>query len=145
VDPRGQGLSDSPETNALADLEALCDLVESSYEYMLAYASRGMVHETGSDIRRTLGKLDSALIDLPGCLSRCAAILHPDAASQYEPFIDVLRRDALDARSAIALVTLQPSIGSQLVDNLNASTHLRALLTGLFLVDEVLKSRKRKA
>ncbi len=112
---------------------------------MLAYASRGMVNETGSEIRSTLGKLDTGLASLPACLSECAAILHPDAAAQYEPFIDVLRRDAQDARAAIALVTLQPSIGSQLVDNLNASTHLRALLTGLFLVDEVLKSRKRKA
>jgi hypothetical protein len=34
----------------------------------------------------------------------------------------------------------QPSIGSQLVDNLNASIHLRALLTDLFLLDAVLKS-----
>jgi hypothetical protein len=30
-------------------------------------------------------------------------------------------------------------ISSQLVDNLNASIHLRAVLTGLFLADEVLK------
>ena len=33
----------------------------------------------------------------------------------------------------------QPSIGSQLVDNLNASTHLRAVLTDLFLLAEILK------
>jgi hypothetical protein len=30
----------------------------------------------------------------------------------------------------------QRAIGSQLVDNLNASIHLRALLTDLFLIDE---------
>jgi len=35
----------------------------------------------------------------------------------------------------------QPSISSQLVDNLNASIHVRALLTDLFLIDEILKSR----
>ena len=40
---------------------------------------------------------------------------------------------------AIALVIAQPSISSQVIDNLNASIHLRALLTDLFLVDEVLK------
>jgi hypothetical protein len=36
-------------------------------------------------------------------------------------------------------VLAQPSISSQLIDNLNASIHLRALLTDLFLLDESLK------
>jgi hypothetical protein len=51
----------------------------------------------------------------------------------------VVARDARDASAAIRLVLAQPSISSQLVDNLNASIHLRALLTDLFLIDEVLK------
>jgi hypothetical protein len=41
-------------------------------------------------------------------------------------------------------VRAQASIGSQLIDNLNASIHLRALLTDLFLMDEVLKSPKSR-
>ena len=36
--------------------------------------------------------------------------------------------------------TIEKSYKSQLVDNLNASIHLRALLTDLFLIDEALKS-----
>ena len=40
------------------------------------------------------------------------------------------------------IVLAQPSISSQVIDNLNASIHLRALLTDLFLVDEVLKGQK---
>ena len=36
------------------------------------------------------------------------------------------------------LVLAQPAISSQLIDNLNASIHLRALLTDLFLVTEIL-------
>ena len=35
---------------------------------------------------------------------------------------------------AIELVLAQPAISSQLIDNLNASMHLRALLTDLFLI-----------
>jgi hypothetical protein len=31
------------------------------------------------------------------------------------------------------------------VDNLNASIHLRALLTDLFLIDEVLKTHRRQS
>ncbi len=37
------------------------------------------------------------------------------------------------------LVLTQPTISSQLVDNLNASIHLRSLLTDLFLIDEATK------
>ena len=34
---------------------------------------------------------------------------------------------------------------AQVVDNLNASIHVRALLTDLFLLDEVLKERQATA
>ena len=40
---------------------------------------------------------------------------------------------------AVELVLAQPAISSQLIDNLNANIHLRALLTDLFLIDEILK------
>jgi hypothetical protein len=53
----------------------------------------------------------------------------------------VIDRDARDAQAAVQLVAAQPSIGSGVIDNLNASIHLRALLTDLFLIDEVLKNR----
>ena len=51
----------------------------------------------------------------------------------------VLEGDTRSSRAAIQLVLSQRSISSQLVDNLNASIHLRALLTDLFLLDELLK------
>ena len=50
--------------------------------------------------------------------------------------------DARKARAAIQLVLAQPAISSALVDNLNASIHLRALLTDLFLIDEALKGSR---
>jgi hypothetical protein len=51
----------------------------------------------------------------------------------------VLEHDARASLAAIELVRTQPSISSQLIDNLNASIHLRALLTDLFLLDALLK------
>ena len=60
-------------------------------------------------------------------------------AEKYDAFIAMLNRDAADARAAVGLVLAQPSISSQLVDNLNASIHLRALLTDLFLIDEIVR------
>jgi hypothetical protein len=48
-------------------------------------------------------------------------------------------RDARTARSAIGLALSRPAISSMLVDNLNASVHLRALLTDVFLLEQALK------
>jgi hypothetical protein len=61
----------------------------------------------------------------------------------YTGFMAVIDRDARDAQAAVRLVLAQPDISSQIVDNLNASIHLRALLTDLFLIDEVLKTYRK--
>jgi len=42
-------------------------------------------------------------------------------------------------------VLAQRAISSQLVDNLNASIHLRALLADLFLVTEILEAQQTQA
>ena len=60
-------------------------------------------------------------------------------AERYQDFLAVLDRDARDSLAVVHLVLAQPNISSQLIDNLNASIHLRALLTDLFLIDEILK------
>ena len=52
-----------------------------------------------------------------------------EPAEKYQAFLAVLDRDAHDSLAAIELVLAQPAISSQLIDNLNASIHLRALLT----------------
>ena len=62
-----------------------------------------------------------------------------EPASAYDNFIAVLARDAKDAQASIQLALAQPSISSQMIDNLNASIHLRALLTDLFLIDEIVR------
>ena len=54
-------------------------------------------------------------------------------------------RDAQDSLAALELVLAQPAISSQLIDNLNASIHLRALLTDLFLIGEVFRVQSKKA
>ena len=46
--------------------------------------------------------------------------------------------------AALEVVLAQPAISSQLIDNLNASIHLRALLTDLFLIGEVFSMQTRK-
>ena len=66
--------------------------------------------------------------------------LQPD--ERYLAFLAVLESDARDSLATIQLVLAQNTISSQLIDNLNASIHLRSLLTDVFLIDEILKPQQ---
>jgi len=111
---------------------------------MLAYAAQGLPNEdgsvSGSQIRDFLRKCDAALTGLAEAVTNDVRRLGKQPAAPYDAFISVVEQDARRAQAAVQLVLAQPSISSQLVDNLNASIHLRALLTDLFLLDAVLKS-----
>jgi hypothetical protein len=126
------------------ELKNRCGAIEECYEFMLAYAAQGLRTEPGggggSQIRTLLTKCDGALDGLGGVLARIVRGEQLQPMEKYDAFIAVLNRDAGDARAAVGLVLAQPSISSQLVDNLNASIHLRALLTDLFLIDEIVRT-----
>jgi hypothetical protein len=125
------------------DLNARIDTIEEAYEFFLAYASQGLPtgdHETGRQARHYLQRCDTALSGLAGAFTRAVEERGLQPKAPYDEFIDVIDRDAKDSQAAIQLVLALPAISSQVVDNLNASIHLRALLTDLFLIDEVLKS-----
>jgi hypothetical protein len=127
------------------DLAARCTAIEECYEFMLAYAAQGVVEETGSapsgQLRTFLQRAEQALDDLAGACRAAVDQGGLQPVDRYVAFVDVLDRDARSALAAVRLVLAQPSIGSQLIDNLNASIHVRALLTDLFLIDEILKNR----
>jgi hypothetical protein len=131
---------------ARTELNARCNIVEEAYEYMLAYAGQGLASDAGSgkgaQVRDYLKKAETALNGLSTFIAGFSSKLSGDDAAPYTAFMSVIDRDARNARAAIGLVIAQPSISSQVIDNLNASMHLRALLTDLFLIDEVLKERR---
>ncbi len=130
---------------AQEELHDRCNAIEESYEYMLAYAAQGVSGESGSQtggqVREYLTRTDTALTDLATVFRRLVVEARISQADTYETFIQMLERDARDAQAAVQLALAQPAISSQLVDNLNASIHVRALLTDLFLIDEILKQR----
>jgi hypothetical protein len=109
------------------------DAVEGAYEFMLAYAAQGRIGEDpGDDIRDWLGRAEAGL-------ALIAAMAPPNGGGDEAAFVDQVRQDAARARVAMRFVMAQRAVGSQMVDNLNASIHLRTLLTDLFLLDEALK------
>ena len=132
-----------PAAEALTDFSARCDAIEEAYEFMLAYAAQGLPAEegstAGSQIRDFLRRCEAALAGLGAAATTRVRRLDVPSPAPYDAFISVVERDVQKARAAVTLVLAQPSISSQLVDNLNASIHLRTILTDLFLLDEVLK------
>jgi hypothetical protein len=83
--------------------------------------------------------MNEALTNLPNAVSMIVRDEKLTPVASYQGMIDVLERDAESTQAAVQLVLAQSVINSQLIDNFNASIHVRALLTDLFLLDEVLK------
>jgi hypothetical protein len=117
------------------------DVIEETYEFMLAYAAQGRRRDdedAGSGIRARLARAETALGVIAVATLDVIPVEGPQSAAAGE-FLDVVKADAARARAAFRFVLAQPSIGSQVVDNLNATTHVRTLLTDLFLLDETAK------
>ena len=125
------------------NVSARCSTIEECYEFMLAYAGQGLSgkenNQAGSQVREFLNRAVEALSGLPEAYDQAVRHENLKPAERYLAFLAVLEKDAHDSLATIQLVLAQPTISSQLIDNLNASIHLRALLTDLFLIDEILK------
>ncbi len=104
-------------------------VIEAGYEFLLAYAAQGRESDGGqggSEVRTTLTGMSEA-----------AAAISENLETD-DDFSTVIIEDAGKTVAAISLVLGQEKISSELVDNLNASIHVRALLTDLFLLSETL-------
>jgi hypothetical protein len=133
----------------LAEICDRCDAVEECYEFLLAYAAQGLPSDQGSksggEVREFLHRAVEALTGLPEACATAVKQEGLEPADKYLAFVAVLDRDSRDSLIAIEVVLAQPAISSQLIDNLNASIHLRALLTDLFLLGEILRKHNKPA
>lgn len=113
----------------MSALQDYIEVVECAYETMLAYAAQGKESDLAgsqpSEIRITLCGLQEAMLKICDVLSE----------SSFD-FAKVVQDDIKKADAALNMVLAQAGLGSELIDNLNASIHLRAVLTDLFLIDE---------
>ena len=126
---------------AREELSQTIDTIERAYEFMLAYAAQGRDTESaggdGPGIRNIVTELAEAIQRLPGQIQSIDSA-DAELKKRLEDFGDTVASDCEKARRATHLVLATPVITSQLVDNLNASLHLRTLLTDLFIIDEAL-------
>ena len=108
-------------------MEDQIEVVETAYEFLLAYAAQGREDDSEGPTRKSrdvITELDTALDEIL------------ESLDSDQPFNEVVREDIVKTRKALTLVLAQSRISSELVDNLNASMHLRAVLTDLFLISE---------
>ena len=131
------------------DLRTRIEAIETGYEFMLAYAAQGRQSDKGAaagrNVREYLDKMVAALEGLSGVIGACANGLDAELPKKGAAFFAAVDTDARVALAALRLALAREDISSQLIDNLTASIHLRALLTDLFVVDEVLKPPKAHA
>ncbi len=102
-------------------------------------------NNSGSQLRVFLQRAADALSGIGAAYGNTVRSEGFGPLEKFEVFLAVLERDANHALAAVELVLAQPAMSSQLIDNLNASIHLRALLTDLFLIDEVMKLQRSAA
>jgi hypothetical protein len=135
----------SPEA-AREELSRRADAIEGGYEMMLAYAAQGLPSDQGAansgQLRDHLKRFEAALTGLAQTYRECAAALGVGPQDALDGFLKTLEADAATTQSALRLVLGQSGISSQMIDNVNASIHVRALLTDVFVIDEILKSPK---
>ncbi|HEY5624676.1 MAG TPA: hypothetical protein VIV14_13020 [Gammaproteobacteria bacterium] len=127
------------------DLQERIDAIESAYEFMLAYAAQGRNTDAGSgsgasELRTYLDAMDKALDGLGDRIREIATARDANSAASAVAFLDAVDEDARRARGIVKLVLGRDGISSQLIDNVNGSIHLRALLTDLFVLDEALRN-----
>ena len=125
-------------------IAASIDAIEGAYEYFLAYAAQGITEESdsgrvGAQLRSHLDAMAAALAGLGRQILALIEEGESGATGDLARFQAVVEADARRASAVVALVQAQDSVTSQLVDNLNASVHVRTALTDLFILDEVLK------
>jgi len=118
-----------------AALRAAFDIIEESYEYMLAYAAQGRKQEQpdagGESLIRThLRRMDAALAE-------CEAAVDSGLGAPAAAYTARFRENLAVTRSVIKMLQARSSVSSEMVDNTNGLLAVRAFLTDVFFIDQV--------
>ena len=129
-----------------AELKDRTDTIEEAFEFMMAYAAQGRDQEDpseGSGIRSWLAKAAAALEDFYQLAQDQAKSTGSIEVEEWTEFLEILKTDAARAQALIAFAQSQPSLSSELIDNLNATNHIRTILTDIFLLDSAFEAHDR--
>ncbi len=125
-----------------SELKTHIETLEKAYEFFLSYAALGAKQEDASRVGGQLRAFLAGAADALQAVAQGAPLLldseDVQPADTYRDMLAVVASDATRAEAAVRIVLVQETISSQLVDSLNASSHMRTILTDLFLLDDVL-------
>jgi hypothetical protein len=120
-----------------AGIRQQINIVEESYEYMLAYAAQGRADEgagpDGAQIRDFLNQFSKAVESITGSIGGLA-----DSNTQAAAFLDGFRRESAVMESVIKIMLARDNVSSEVVDNANGLIAVRAYLTSLFFIDKAI-------
>jgi len=115
---------------------------------MLSYAAQGLLTDEGAQSGKQLREQLARMVEaLRGIGNSCREVVKEQQLAPEDrcaAFIQVLELDANNSLAVLEMVMAQPGISSQLIDNLNASMHLRALLADLFLITEMFELKQTR-
>ena len=116
---------------------------EEAYEYMIAYAGQGIGREVRmtqvNQIREYLEQLVEGLTQAIEAAGEIPEEFDVDGIEHYEPVIEELERELVEATDILNLLIAQDRITSQQVDNLNGMSVFQSVLMKLFFLEEVTK------
>ncbi len=115
----------------MSDILTSIEAVEVGYEFLLAYAAQGLEDD---DHKRPGPYARDTLQTMVGALDGLTETIDANGPA----FNQVVLNDLPKARAAIEMVLGAAKISSESVDNLNASIHLRTVLTDLFILADAL-------
>ena len=128
---------------SVADFQAGVNDAEEAYEYMIAYAGQGIGREVRitqvDQIRQYLEQLVDGLEQAIEAAGKIPDEFSVDGEEYYEPVIEELERELIEAKDILNLLIQQERITSQQVDNLNGMSVFQSVLMKLFFLEEVTK------
>ena len=114
------------------------EIVEESYEFMLAYAAQGRMDEgagaDGAHIRTFLERFATAAADMKGQAEALMVGDNSGGGALFESF----QRDSDFVLSVLRVLLARDNISSEMVDNSNGLNFMRSYLTTLFFIDKVI-------
>ena len=130
------------------DLKDRIETIEEAFEYMMAYAAQGRDQEDpseGGGIRSWLTKAATALEDLHQLAQDRSAAVKSIEVGDWAEFLAIVKADSARAHILVNFALAQPNLSSELVDNLNATNHIRTILTDVSLLDSAFEAHEQSS
>lgn len=127
--------------NAVAELQAHVEAAEEAYEFLIAYAGRGLDRNqppgTTDEVRETLEKLDAAMAEGHGAAMSVADGYDLAGEEHYRGMLATMGEEVAEARTIVSLIAAQEAITSAQIDNMNGMAVFQSVMMKFFFLDEL--------